>query len=111
MPLSIKTYSGVREGPVLLPSRPLNANRLGLKDADGLAARDEQIIHFTGAENRDLANRDAFPGKNIHLMTVLHDPARIFELAVNIDAPKRFRAWHDASALTFWSGFSSDEPI
>jgi hypothetical protein len=27
---------------------------------------------------------------------ILHDPARLFELAVNIDTRKSFRVWHGA---------------
>jgi hypothetical protein len=80
-------------------------------DADGPLAGNEQVVSFTRTGNRDLANSDAFPGKDIHLMTVLHDPARLFELAVYIDARKRFRVWHGASDLSVWSGVSPDDPI
>jgi hypothetical protein len=62
---------------------------LGLDDADGAAVGVEQVVG-RAALQRELAHGHAQAGGEVHVLEVLHEPAGLFELAVDLLARALF---------------------
>ena len=73
--------------------------RLRLDNADGLGIGVEQIVGLAGGE-RKLTHGDPAPRRNIQLAKVLHDPARLLELAIDLLAGFLFGG-HSKAKLEF----------
>jgi hypothetical protein len=73
----------------------------GLKDGDGLAAGNEQIIRLARVRDGCFAQGDTRAGEEVELAAVLHDPARRFERTVDVYAGKSLRFPHGARSQLF----------
>jgi hypothetical protein len=58
---------------------------LGFDDADGLSAGIEHVVGETAFEG-ELADGDAGPGGDVHLIAVLHDPSALLQQPVDLTA-------------------------
>ena len=74
------------------------AFRLGLDNADRLAIGVEKVVGKSGRE-REFPDRDAQPGRDVHLSGILDDPAALGELLIDLQSGLFFRGRHDARFL------------
>jgi hypothetical protein len=91
-----------RQAVEIFPGLGLDAGervplRLGLDNSDRLASGVEHVVGEAGRQ-RKLAHRHAEPGGDIHPRAVLHDPASLLQLAVDLLPGCLFRS-HARPAL------------